>query len=68
MNKNEYEIEVLRGSHCIKKFQFTNIINEENSLEFVSSKPSLLQIRSENGTYNFKPHEKKEIEIYLPIT
>ena len=59
-----YRIEVLAGRHTPYKFQYVNPLSEFAMLTFVSSQPSLLELRREKQ--GFEANESRLIELFIP--
>lgn len=59
-----YQIPVVTGKHTPYKFQYVNPISEFTMLEFVSSKPALMEVRVERQ--GFEANENKYIELFVP--
>lgn len=57
-------INVVAGKHTPKIFTFTNPLDEFVMLEFVSSKPSLMEVRREKQ--GFDAHQSLPIELFIP--
>jgi hypothetical protein len=52
------------GRHTPYKFAFVNPLNEFAMIEFVSSKPSLMELRHEKQ--GFDAHEIRHVELFIP--
>lgn len=59
-----YQIPVVVGRHTPYKFPYVNPLTEFTMLEFVSSKPALMEVRMERQ--GFEANESKHIELFVP--
>ena len=59
-----YQIQTTKGVPTPHKFQFANPLNEFVMLEFVSSKPALMEVRRQNQ--GFEAHESRPVELLIP--
>ena len=55
---------MVTGKHTPYKFQYVNPLSEFTMLEFVSSKPALMEVRMERQ--GFEANESKYIELFVP--
>lgn len=59
-----YQVPVVAGRHTPYKFPYVNPLSEFAMLEFVSSKPALMEMRVERQ--GFEANESRHIELFVP--
>lgn len=59
-----YQIIVAPGRHTPHKFEYVNPLTEAVTLEFVSSKPALMEVRRDRQV--FQAGETKTVEVFVP--
>ena len=58
------QIQTTVGRHTPYKFPYTNPLSQFVTLEFVSSKPHIMEVRREKQS--FEANESKGVELYIP--
>lgn len=64
MVQRAYQIPVVVGRHTPYKFPFANPLSQFVMLEFVSSKPAIMEVRMERQS--FEANESKHVELFVP--
>ena len=59
-----YRIKAVSGRHTPYKFPYTNPASQFSMIEFVSSKPSLMEVRRERQ--GFEGNETRQVELMVP--
>ena len=59
-----YRIETVAGRHTPYKFPYANPLSQFSMLEFVSSRPALMEVRRERQ--GFEASETRQIELMVP--
>jgi hypothetical protein len=64
MIQRAYTIQAVVGRHTPHKFAYVNPLSEFTTLEFVSSKPALMEVRREKQ--GFESGESRQVELFVP--
>lgn len=64
MVQRSYPIQTSAGKVTPYKFAYANPLGEFTTLEFVSSKPALMEVRREKQ--GFEAHESRHVELLVP--